>query len=104
MLRRIFTTMTTPAPAPAPGPRPERKPWPLRWIVLTILVVIVPYTYVNLKFRKPNKAFEPYADMMAQANVNRLLDAGFRRVSLPVAPAPSNGGETRSRRLCCVSP
>ena len=56
----------------------------MRWIVLAILLVIVPYTYVNLKFRKPNKAFEPYADMKSQANVGRLLDAGFRRVTLPV--------------------
>ncbi len=57
-----------------------RKPWPMRWIVASILLFIVPYTYVNLKFRKPDKAFEPYADMKAQANVKRLLDAGFTRV------------------------
>ena len=61
---------------------PSRKPWPMRWIVASILLFIVPYTYVNLKFRKPNKAFEPYADMKAQANVNRLLDAGYKRVSV----------------------
>jgi len=61
----------------------SRKPWPLRWIVLTILLVIVPYTILTLKFRKPGHAFEPYADMKAQANVNRLLDAGYRRLTLP---------------------
>jgi len=60
-----------------------RKPWPMRWIVATIVLFIVPYTYVNLKFRKPGKAFEPYADMKAQANVNRLLDAGYRRLDVP---------------------
>jgi hypothetical protein len=59
-----------------------RKPWPMRWIVAAILLFIVPYTYVNLKFRKPGKAFEPYADMKAQANVNRLLEAGYRRVAV----------------------
>jgi hypothetical protein len=59
-----------------------RKPWPMRWIVASILLFIVPYTYVNLKFRKPNKAFEPYADMKAQANVKRLLDAGYTRVAI----------------------
>lgn len=64
-------------PAPA-----ARKPWPMRWIVAAILLFIVPYTYVNLKFRKPGKAFEPYADMKAEANVNRLLDAGYRRVAV----------------------
>lgn len=71
----------------------SRKPWPMRWIVATILLFIVPYTYVNLKFRKPNPAFEPYADMKEQANVKRLLDAGYTRVSIgaerphpPIAP------------------
>jgi hypothetical protein len=60
----------------------SRKPWPLRWIVATILIFIVPYTFITLKYRKPGHAFEPYADMKAQANVNRLLDAGYRRLSL----------------------
>lgn len=54
----------------------------MRWIVASILLFVVPYTYVNLKFRKPNKAFEPYADMKEQANVKRLLDAGFARASV----------------------
>jgi len=71
-----------------------RKPWPMRWIVASILLFIVPYTYVNLKFRKPDKAFEPYADMKDQANVKRLLDAGYTRVAIraerpyPALPAP----------------
>ncbi len=54
----------------------------MRWIVASILLFIVPYTYVNLKYRKPNKAFEPYADMKAQANVKRLLDAGYTRATI----------------------
>jgi hypothetical protein len=54
----------------------------MRWIVASILLFIVPYTYVNLKFRKEGKAFEPYADMKAQANVKRLLDAGYTRVTI----------------------
>lgn len=54
----------------------------MRWIVASILLFVVPYTYVNLKFRKPNKAFEPYADMKEQANVKRLLDAGYTRVAV----------------------
>jgi hypothetical protein len=59
-----------------------RKPWPLRWVVATILLFIVPYTFLTLKYRKPGRAFEPYADLKAQANVKRLLDAGYVRVSL----------------------
>ncbi len=54
----------------------------MRWIVASILLFIVPYTYVNLKFRKPDKAFEPYEDMKKQANVKRLLDAGYTRVTV----------------------
>jgi hypothetical protein len=88
-----------------------RKPWPMRWIVATILLFIVPYTYINLKFRKPGPAFEPYADMQAQANVKRLLEAGYTRVTVraerpfpalpraditrsapPAASAPAPGG------------
>lgn len=71
-----------------------RKPWPMRWIVASILLFIVPYTYINLKYRKPGPAFEPYADMRAQANVKRLLDAGYTRVSIraerpfPALPGP----------------
>lgn len=71
----------------------RQKPWPLRWIVVAILVCIVPYTFITLKYRKPGRAFEPYADMKAQANVNRLLNAGYRRLSLtaerPAVPYPA---------------
>jgi hypothetical protein len=87
--------MSSPSSTPDPvRAAAARKPWPLRWIVVAILVVIVPYTYVNLKFRKPNKAFEPYADMKSQANVGRLLDAGFRRVTLPVGDNASASAAT----------
>jgi hypothetical protein len=71
----------------------SRKPWPLRWVALAILVFIVPYTFIQWKYRKPARAFEPYADMKAQANVNRLLDAGYRRLTLvaerPAVPYPN---------------
>lgn len=63
-------------------PAATRKPWPMRWILASILLFIVPYTYINLKFRKAGPAFEPYADMQAQANVKRLLEAGYTRVTV----------------------
>jgi len=87
-----------------------RKPWPMRWIVAAILLFIVPYTYVNLKFRKPNRAFEPYADMKEQANVKRLLDAGYTRVNVRAErPYPPLGaaqvlGPGRSRVTFARSP
>ncbi len=52
----------------------------MKWIVVAILVFIVPYTYLTLKYRKPGKAFEPYQDMKDRANVMRLLSAGFQRI------------------------
>lgn len=83
----------------------------MRWIVASILLFIVPYTYINVKYRKAGPAFEPYADMQAQANVKRLLEAGYTRVTvraerpfpaLPraditvgaplAAPTPASGG------------
>ncbi|HRE05063.1 MAG TPA: hypothetical protein PKX00_05605 [Opitutaceae bacterium] len=66
-----------------------QKPWPMKWIVLAILVVIVPYTWITLHYRKPGKAFEPYGDMKKQANVQRLLSAGFHRAAL-IAERPAD--------------
>jgi hypothetical protein len=84
----------------------RQKPWPLRWIVVTILVFIVPYTFITLRYRKAGKAFEPYADMKEQANVHRLLDAGYRRFSLsaerpavPYAAATLTGGKPATATL-----
>jgi hypothetical protein len=54
----------------------------MKWIFLAILVVIVPYTFIRLHYQKPNRAFEPYADMKNQANTLRLLSAGFQRITL----------------------
>ena len=59
----------------------ERQPWPMKWVVLAIVLFIIPYTYLNIKYRKPGKAFEPYHDMKDQANTLRLLEAGFQRVN-----------------------
>ncbi len=62
----------------------------MKWIFLAILVVIVPYTFIRLRYQKPNPAFEPYADMKNQANTLRLLSAGYQRITLeadrPVEP------------------
>jgi hypothetical protein len=57
----------------------SRKPWPMRWVVASIILFLVPYTFITFKYRKPEKAFEPYADMKAQANVKRLVEAGYVR-------------------------
>lgn len=70
--------------------RQEPRPWPLKWIALVILLVLVPYTILTLRYRKPGRAFEPYHDIKERANVIRLLSAGYQRIALeadlPVDP------------------
>lgn len=62
--------------------RPAPKPWPMRWIVLAILLTLVPYTWISLHYRKQARPFEPYNDLKQRANVHRLLAAGFNRIPL----------------------
>lgn len=72
----------------------ERRPWPLKWIALVILVVIVPYTFIRLKYAKPGRAYRPYQDAQERANVVRLLSAGYKRITLaaqrPADPIHAN--------------
>lgn len=54
----------------------------MKWVVLAIVVVIVPYTFLTLRYRKEGPAFQPYQDMKNRANVSRLLAAGYQRMPL----------------------
>jgi hypothetical protein len=70
--------------------RKDRKPWPMKWIVLAILIFIPVYTYLTLHFRRPGPMFNPYADMRDRADVIRLLKAGYHRVAID-ASRPAEG-------------
>lgn len=61
----------------------------MKWVVLAILLCIVPFTFVTLRYRKPGPAYQPYEDMKSRANVSRLLSAGYQRIELP-AQRPSD--------------
>ena len=50
----------------------NKTPWPMKWIVLAILLAIVPYTYLRLHFAKPGQAHEPYEEAKARAESARL--------------------------------
>ena len=63
----------------------------MKWIVVAILLLIIPYTIITLRYRKPGPAFQPYEDMKNRANVARLLSAGYRRIPL-AATIPAEGG------------
>ncbi len=69
---------------PTPEDPFNRKPWPMKWIIVTILVTIIPYTWITLAYRKPNPAHEPYQDNKDRAQVLRLLEHEFSRIDLPV--------------------
>lgn len=67
----------------------------MKWIVLAILVLIVPYTFLTLRYRKAGPAFQPYEDMKNRANVARLLAAGYQRIPI-TAQRPADGGRVAS--------
>lgn len=52
----------------------------MKWIVLCIAVGIALYTYLNIHYRKPGPEYRPYEDFLNRSNIERLLDAGYRRV------------------------
>jgi hypothetical protein len=54
----------------------------MKWVFLTIVVIIVPYTYLTWHYRKPNAPYRPYQDAQERANVVRLLSAGYKRVTV----------------------
>lgn len=66
-----------------PARSSDKKPWPMKWVLVAILVCIIPYTWVMFHYRKPGPAFRPYEDSKNRANVVRLLDTGFRRFVVP---------------------
>ena len=55
----------------------------MKWVVLAIVVMIVPFTYLSLRYRKEAPPFRPYEDMKDRANTTRLLSAGYQRIPLP---------------------
>ncbi len=73
--------------------RPPKQPWPMRWVVLAVVLAIPLYTFLTLHFRKAGPAFQPYGDLRDRADVVRLLSAGYRRIGLealrPADPRPT---------------
>ncbi len=70
----------------------------MRVIVLLIIVFVVPYTYINLRYRKPGPSFRPYQDARERESIAR---AGYARVTItasrpdtrPLAPGSAISAE-----------
>lgn len=75
----------------------------MKWIVVAILLLIVPYTILTLRYRKPGPAFQPYEDMKNRANVARLLAAGYQRIPI-VAERPADTGRARGGAAIANTP
>lgn len=85
----------------------NRKHWPMKWVVLAIIACVIPYTWITVKYRKPNPAYQPYEDSKQRANVMRLLDAGFRRITvsaIPTAGATAQGDATSGAATPAAAP
>ena len=76
--------------SPAMSRSESKRPWPMKWVVLAIIAILAPYTAITLLYRKETRPFEPYSDMKRQANVHRLLKAGFNRYPVS-AERPTEG-------------
>lgn len=74
----------------------------MKWIILAIVLTVVPYTVLTLRYRKEGPAFQPYEDLRNRANVSRLLAAGYQRIPItaqrPADSARAPGGATTAAR------
>lgn len=54
----------------------SKKPWPIRWVVISILGFIALNTYVGIKFRKEDGAHHPYEEAQVRS-AHELRDSGW---------------------------
>jgi hypothetical protein len=83
--------------------RPQPKPWPMKWIVISILLFVPIYTYLTLHFRRSGPVYEPYAEARDRAMTERLLAAGYRRVTL-AATRPTESLRISERATIMAAP
>lgn len=83
-------------------PGPPRKPWSMKWIVIAIILFVGIYSYLTLKYRKPNHSYEPYNDIKQRGLTHNLLTAGYQRIPLkvdhPTNPQPLPATAVASNR------
>ncbi len=76
----------------------------MKWVVLVIILSIGVYTVLTLRYRRPERAFQPYQDLRDRANTHRLLDAGFQRITLTAElPADPQSVGTAARAVAAAA-
>jgi len=68
----------------------------MKWVALVIIVSIVTYTAVTLRYRRPGQAYQPYQDNKERAIVTRLRSAGYQRIPA-VAERPADPERAAAR-------
>src|SRR5690606_11840567 len=59
-----------------PSPPDSRKPWPIRWVVVSIVAFIAIYTYIGIEFRKKEAPHLPYEEARIRGG-HELREAGW---------------------------
>jgi hypothetical protein len=83
--------------------RLQPKPWSMKWIVISILLFVPIYTYLTLHYRRSGPVYEPYAEARDRAMTERLLAAGYRRVTL-TATRPTESLRISARATIIAAP
>jgi hypothetical protein len=74
---------------------PSPKPWPIKWVALTIVVFITLYTFLTLHYRRREPPYQPYHDTKERIAVSRLQSAGYQRIfAAAERPADPNSAVT----------
>ncbi len=57
-----------PQKPPTGGPARQRQPWPMWPLGIAIVLFAILYTFVNVKYRKEGRAYEPFQAIMDRIN------------------------------------
>jgi hypothetical protein len=75
--------------------RSSQKPWPMKWVVVAIVVFIGAYTFITVRYRKAGPAHQPFHDAKERETVARLREAGYTRIQAS-AERPADPARTRA--------
>lgn len=62
---------------------PARKPWPMKWVAVVIVIGIAAYTWLTLEFRKTEAPNEPWTDTRGRQEIAKLAAAGWTKNEVP---------------------